>query len=169
LEAIMKFIAGFLVGSIALPLLVVLAGVLGWLPSSATTEPPTWEASVAMRALDASLEKRSDGLSNPVTTKDKTALAAGAKIYAKNCAGCHGDAKGASSWGSKGFYPRAPQFFQEGTDVGPEEAYTAVHDGVRYSGMAAWRDLMKDDDIWKVANFVARIEPPKGGKAIRSM
>lgn len=158
----MKTLIAFIVGLIATPLLFAVAGIAGWLPSNATSEPPKWESSVGMRALDASLEKRSDGLSNPLAEKDSAALAAGQKIYANNCAGCHGSAKGPSDWGSKGFYPRAPQFFQEGSDVSPPEAYTVIHDGIRYSGMGAWRDLMKEDDMWKVANFVASIRGPNG-------
>jgi len=94
---------------------------------------------------------------------DAAALAAGAKIYSDNCAGCHGSAKGPSDWGAKGFYPRAPQFFQEGADVTPPEAYAAVHDGIRYSGMAAWRGQLKDDEMWKVANFVASIRAKNSG------
>jgi mono/diheme cytochrome c family protein len=117
-----------------------------------------------MRALDASLEKRSDGLSNPIQPKDKAALAAGAKIYADDCAGCHGDAKGPSAWGATGLYPRAPQFFKEGTDVTAPEAFAAIRDGVRYSGMGAWRGQLKDDQMWKVANFVANIQPKAGKK-----
>jgi len=159
----MKTLIAFIVGLIATPLLIALVGIAGWLPSNATSEPPKWEASVGMRALDASLEKRSGALSNPIAEKDSAALTAGQKIYADNCAGCHGDAKGPSEWGSKGFYPRAPQFFQEGSDVSPPEAYTAIHDGIRYSGMGAWRGIMKEDDMWKVANFVASTRGP-GGK-----
>lgn len=159
----MKTLLAFIAGLIAAPLLFGLAAVAGRLPSNATATPPGWEMNVGMRALDASLEKRSAGLKNPVTASDKAVLAAGQQLYAKNCAGCHGDAKAPSVWGSKGFYPRAPQFFQEGTDVGPEEAFAAIHDGVRYSGMGAWKDLMKDDDMWKVANFVAQVRAP-GGK-----
>ena len=160
----MKTLIAFIVGLIATPILFGLAGILGFLPSNATSSPPGWESDVGMRALDASLEKRSDKLKNPIAANDKAALAAGQQLYGKNCAGCHGDPKGPSAWGSKGFYPRAPQFFQEGTDVGPEEAYAAIHDGVRYSGMGAWRDLMKDDDVWRVSNFVAQIRGPGGKK-----
>ena len=158
----MKTLAAFIVGLIAIPVLLAIVGIAGWLPSNATSDPPKWESSPAMRALDASLEKRSDGLKNPVAENDSAALALGQKIYADNCAGCHGSAKGPSDWGSKGFYPRAPQFFQEGSDVSPTEAYAAIHDGIRYSGMGAWRDLMKEDDMWKVANVVANIHGPKG-------
>jgi mono/diheme cytochrome c family protein len=160
----MKTLIAFVAGLIAAPLLLALAGIAGWLPSNSTAEPPRWEASIGMRALDASLEKRSDGLSNPVQANDKAALAAGMKIYADNCAGCHGDAKGPSKWGAKGLYPRAPQFFQEGTDVTAPEAFAAIRDGVRYSGMGAWRGELKDDQMWKVANAVAAIKPPNGKK-----
>lgn len=153
----MKTLVAFIAGLVLGPLLFALAAIGGRLPSDATSDPPGWEMSLGMRALDSSLEHRSDKLKNPIAANDKAGLAAGMKIYADNCAGCHGNAKAPSAWGSKGFYPRAPQFWQEGSDVTPEEAYAAIHDGVRYSGMGAWRDLMKPDDMWKVANFVARI------------
>lgn len=160
----MKTLVAFIAGLVLGPLLFALAAIGGRLPSDATSDPPGWEMSLGMRALDSSLEHRSDKLKNPIAANDKAGLAAGMKIYADNCAGCHGNAKAPSAWGSKGFYPRAPQFWQEGSDVTPEEAYAAIHDGVRYSGMGAWRDLMKPDDMWKVANFVARIGEQPGAK-----
>ena len=159
----MKMLIAFIIGLIAAPLLFALAGIGGLLPSDASSEPPKWESSIGMRALDASLEKRSDGLKNPIASGDSAALAAGAKIYSDNCAGCHGSAKGPSDWGAKGFYPRAPQFFQQGADVTPPEAYAAIHDGIRYSGMPAWRGQLKDDEMWKVANFVASSRAKNGG------
>jgi mono/diheme cytochrome c family protein len=155
----LKTLIAFLAGLIAAPALLIVAAVAGWLPSQATSSPPGWEEMLGMRAIDASLEDRSEDLKNPIAANDKAALAAGEKLFSENCAGCHGDDKGPSAWGSRGFYPRAPQFYQEESDVSPEEAFVAIHDGIRYSGMGAWRDLMKDDDIWKVANFVAHLEP----------
>ena len=154
----------FFLGLIAAPVLFGIAAVAGLLPSNSVAEPPKWEASLGMRALDASLEKRSKGLINPARPNDVASLAAGRKIYANNCAGCHGDSKGPSDWGAKDFYPRPPQFFQEGADVDPAEAFTAIHDGIRYSGMGAWAGQMKDGDMWKVANFVATIRAPGGKK-----
>lgn len=159
----MKVVTTFIIGSIALPLLIVLAGLLGFLPSDATSSPPAIESSIAIRSLDASLERRARGLRNPVAGNDEAALATGMSIYSENCSGCHGTANTPSAWGSKGFYPRAPQFWQEGSDVTSEEAYSAIHDGIRYSGMGAWRDLIKDDAMWKVATFVSHIRrlPPE--------
>ena len=158
----MKVLIAFVIGLIVAPVLFGIAAVSGFLPSDSASNPPGWEASLGMRALDTSLEKRSGGLRNPIAANDQRALAAGQNIYAKDCAGCHGDAKGPSEWGVKGFYPRPPQFFQEGSDVTAPEAYAAIRDGIRYSGMAAWRGQMKDDDMWKVANLVANIHV-KGG------
>jgi len=159
----MKMLLAFIAGLIAAPVLFVLAAIAGWLPSNSSAEPPNWESSIGMRALDASLEQRSDGLKNPVAANDSASLAAGGKIYSDNCAGCHGSAKGPSSFGS-GFYPRVPQFFQEGTDVNPNEAYAAVRDGVRYSGMPAWDKQLTDQQMWQVATFVAGIKGPGGKK-----
>ena len=160
----MKVLIAFVLGLIATPAVVVLAGLGGRLPSDAVSNPPNWESSTAMRALDASLEKRSKGLSNPVAANDAAALAAGAKIYGNNCSGCHGDAKGPSDWGGKNMYPRAPQFFQEGSDVSAPEAFAAIHDGIRYSGMGAWRGQLNDQQMWQAANFVAAIRGPGGKK-----
>lgn len=163
----MKTLIAFVFGLVIAPLLLLAVGIFGWLPSNSTSEPPNWESSIGMQVLDASLEKRAKGLTNQIAGTNSAALAAGGKTYAKNCAGCHGSAKGPSAWGAKGFYPRAPQFFQEGSDVTAPEAYAAVRDGVRYSGMGAWRDLMKEDDMWRVANFVSNIHPK--GTAMKDM
>jgi mono/diheme cytochrome c family protein len=159
----MKTVIVFILGLVALPLLFAIVAVLGRLPSDAASKPPHWESSFGMRALDASLEKRSDGVANPIKPNDSAAIAAGQKIYADSCSGCHGTAKGPSGFGA-GFYPRVPQFFQEGTDVDPNEAYAAVHDGIRYSGMPAWREQLNDKQMWQVANFVAQIRAPAGKK-----
>jgi mono/diheme cytochrome c family protein len=84
-------------------------------------------------------------------------------VYRENCAGCHGDARGPSRWGSGGFYPRVPQFWQEHHEhVTAPEAFVTVRDGIRYSGMGAWRGMLSDAEMWQVANFVSRIHnlPP---------
>jgi mono/diheme cytochrome c family protein len=164
----MKTLIAFIAGLVAAPLLLVIAGMLGWLGSTGTANPPAWEASLGDRLLETALEKRSSGLKNPIASNDGAALAAGQKLYVKDCAGCHGSSAGPSPWGSKGFYPRAPQFWQskEGHEqLKPEEAFAAIHDGIRYTGMGAWRDLMKDEDMWKVANFVARIHELRADSA----
>ena len=165
----MKMLVGAVAGVIIVGVLLIIAALAGAFPSTATAMPPRWEMSIGMRALDASLERRAKGLKNPIAANDAAAIAAGDKLYQQDCSGCHGDTKGPSSWGMNDFYPRVPQFYQEGADVTPEEAFAAVHGGIRYSGMAAWGDQIPESDIWKIANFVSRIRrlPPDQLKAGR--
>jgi mono/diheme cytochrome c family protein len=166
----MKVVVAFVAGLIAAPVLLALAAMAGWVPSIATSDPPKWETALGFRALDGALEKRSAGLKNPIASTNNTALAAGEDLYGDNCVSCHGDAKAPSRWGSRGFYPRAPQFWQGKTEVSPEEAYAAIHDGIRYTGMGAWHAMMTDQEIWQVANFVSRINKraPKEQAAARN-
>src|SRR5690242_14351540 len=139
----MKYLIAIIAGLIAGPVLLLIGGMLGLLGTSGTAEPPGWEVSLGGRLLDSALEARAKGLANPVKADDRQALARGGQIYALNSAGCHGDAKATSIWGSRNFYPRVPQFWQQRESVlTPEEAFAAIHDGIRYSGMGAWKGMM---------------------------
>jgi len=49
----------------------------------------------------------------------------------------------------------------------PQEAFVAVRDGIRYSGMGGWKGMLKDEQMWQVANFVSRMHhlPPDADTA----
>lgn len=80
----MKVLIAFIAGLIAAPLLLVVAGLLGWLGSTGTWSP-TLRKSLGDRRLE-----------------------------------------------------RAPQFSQQAdSDLTPVEAFAAIHDGIRYTGMGA--------------------------------
>ena len=79
------------------------------------------------------------------------------KIFKMNCAGCHGQAGKPSQWGTKGFYPRVPQFADHPPPLSAAEMFVAIKRGIRYSGMGAWDGMMSDDDIWKAATFLEHI------------
>lgn len=161
----MKTLIAFIAGLVASPILLIAIGLLGWLGSTATANPPGWENALGAKLLDTALEHRTSGLKNPIQANDNASLAEGKQLYRDNCAGCHGDQTGPSKWGSSGFYPRVPQFWQlKENELTPEEAYAAIHDGIRYTGMGAWSGMMKDDEMWKIANFVAQIRGPGGKK-----
>ena len=53
----MKQTIAFAVGLVALPALGLFAAVLGLLPSKASQNPPQWESGIAVRALDAVLDR----------------------------------------------------------------------------------------------------------------
>lgn len=150
-------LAAAVAGAVTVPAILASLAVAGLLPSESVTDPPGWEASLGKRALAASLSRRAAGIDNPIAAHDEAALLSGMKIFRNNCAGCHGDVDGPSAWGSKGFYPRVPQFWQEPVSLTPAEAFVAVRDGVRYSGMSSWRENMEPEEMWQVANFVSRM------------
>ena len=157
----MKTVIAFVLGLLSIPVVLAILGVSGFLPVGATDVPPNWEVSFAGRALDASLERRAEGLKPPFAA-DEATLRAGMKLFRDNCAGCHGDGKAASPWGDNNFYPRVPQFLVEPPDLPVAETFVVVKHGIRYSGMGGWNGMLSDDDIWRVSMFVSSMEslPP---------
>jgi mono/diheme cytochrome c family protein len=157
----MRFAIGLLVGLVLAPVLLAVAGSLGFLPISATATPSAWESRAAGRAVRASLAKEAIGLASPVPANEEN-LRIGMKLYRMNCAGCHGDFGSPSPWGATGFYPRVPQFAERSSLLTTPEMFLAVKHGIRYSGMGAWSGMLSDEDIWRTVSFVSHVRklPP---------
>ncbi|HKS04420.1 MAG TPA: c-type cytochrome [Chthoniobacterales bacterium] len=129
---------------------------LGWWPVSATAVPPQWEFNLAQSTLQASLSRQANGLTNPVSPSEEV-LIAGLKSFKMNCAGCHGLPGQPSQWGTRNFYPRAPQFPDDPPHLSAPAMFVAIKHGIRYSGMGGWDGMMADEEIWKVATFLEHI------------
>ena len=155
------FAYGLVVGILLIPLVAIMAYLLGWVSVSATSNPPHWEVFIARTALAASVGRQAAKLQNP-TSPTNANLMAGLKYYRDGCAGCHGDVGKPSQWGATGFYPRAPQFDAEPPLKPDWQMFWIVKHGVRYSGMGAWENLASDNDIWKVVTFLNHLKslPP---------
>ena len=152
----------FVLGALAVPLAILTIGRLGWLPVESQTEPPGWEAVQAQAALQASLARESRGLRNPIDPASERDLLAGLNLFQSDCAGCHGDYRRRSVWGSRNFYPRVPHFALQGPPLDAPQIFTAVKHGIRYSGMGAWDGMLRDREIWQIATFLSRLNslPP---------
>ena len=151
------FVGGLLLGPV-IGLIILIWGAWPW---RATSKPPNWENTLGARSLHVAVKREAANLHSPIVASDETLLA-GMKIYRTNCAGCHGDFGQLSIWGSKGFYPRVPQFANAPPTLRSEEMFLVVRNGVRYSGMGAWKDLMSEEDTWKVVLFLNNLRslPP---------
>src|SRR3982750_3958471 len=103
-----NFVIGLVLGMVVLPAIALAAGLLGLFSTQATSEPPRLEKAVAQRAFSASVARHAPRQANPVAPTEEN-LRAGLMLFRNNCAGCHGDAKQRSDWGSQNFYPRVPQ------------------------------------------------------------
>ena len=155
------FLYGLLSGACLTVLLATVVFALGWVPLSATANPPRWESFLGRRALAASLARQAPRLQNPIAPTSGN-LKSGLEIYRDNCSGCHGDSDKSSHWGTTAFYPRVPQFYAEPPFKPDWQMYWIVKRGVRYTGMGGWEGEMADDDIWKVVLFLSHVKnlPP---------
>ena len=162
-----KFILGFFLGVLTLPVGFLVAAWWGCLPAFANTDPPKWEKAFARLALNGYVARHAPRLTNPISATDENLLA-GMNVFRDACAGCHGDPNGISQYG-QGFYPRVPQFAIDPPRRPDWQLFWIVKNGVRYSGMSAWDGqwhndkAVSDDRMWKVATFLSRLDslPPK--------
>jgi mono/diheme cytochrome c family protein len=135
---------------------LILSARLGWWPVNAVAAPPHWEEQFGQSVLQASLKRQAKDLTNPVQPTNEV-LIAGMKTFKMNCVGCHGQPGQPSQWGTRGFYPRVPQFGDHPPALSAPQMFVAIKYGIRYSGMGAWDGMMSDEEIWKVATFLEHI------------
>lgn len=134
----------------------------------ATTDPPMpFEKKLANMALDAHIEKQHLGQS-PVSADEPNFLA-GADVYKKNCAACHGLPGQPPTDYAATMYPNPTQLFRGTgvTDDPASESYWKVTNGIRMSGMPAFRTKLSDTQLWQVSQLVANAnEIPESVKRV---
>jgi mono/diheme cytochrome c family protein len=142
-------------GFAALPLLVLLYLFLGYAPVATTDPPLPMETYLENRALSAHARKEMPKASPVQPTEEN--LTAGAKLYRDHCAVCHGKPGEPETELAKGMYPHPPQLLQgKGvTDDPVGETYWIVANGIRLTGMPAFRESLSDAELWQVSQFVA--------------
>lgn len=150
----MKFLLGFIVG------ILVVAGAgyyyfaSGMAPVAVADPLMPFERKMANMALDAHIEKQHVGES-PVPA-DEPNLLAGADVYKKECATCHGLPDHPVDYLDM-MFPKPTQLFKgKGvTDDPASESYWKVANGIRLSGMPTFKDKLTNTQQWQVAQLVA--------------
>ena len=99
-------------------------------------------------------------LTNPVAA-DATSIGAGQKLFAQQCAGCHGDAgHGDGKMGAE-LTPKPSNLsdadWKHGATDG--EIFTVVRDGVKTTPMKSFKSKLTTDQIWQVVNYMRSIGP----------
>ena len=86
----------------------------------------------------------------PVTDDN---LIAGARGYGKYCAVCHGLDGQPETEIAKGMFPEPPQLFKGHgvTDDPVGETYWKIENGIRLTGMPAFRQSLSENQIWQIA------------------
>ena len=122
----------------------------------ATDDPPMpFEKKLANMALDAHIEKQ-HVLQSPVSADEPNFLA-GADVYKQHCAACHGLPGQPPTDYAATMYPKPTQLFrgQGVTDDPASESYWKAANGIRLSGMPAFKTKLTDTQLWQVSQLVA--------------
>lgn len=140
---------------------IIVAGVFyyyfaaGLAPVATSDLPMPFERQLAHLALDAHIGKQATGQS-PVAA-DETAYLAGAQVYKQRCAMCHGTIGQPPTDYATTMYPKPPQLFQgKGvTDDPVSESYWKTANGIRMTGMPAFKTKLTDTELWQVSQLLA--------------
>jgi thiosulfate dehydrogenase len=153
-----KFIAGLIVGAILVPVVVAVYFVTGMAPAATSANAMPFEKMLAKKSLNARVAKEMPR-TVPIAADDAT-YQAGAKVYVDNCAVCHGLPGHPDTAIAKGEFPVPPQLFRgKGvTDDPPGETYWKVVNGIRLTGMPAYKPSLSDTEMWQVALLLANAD-----------
>jgi len=150
-----RFAIGFLIGLIILPLFGWLYFRFGYAPVATASSPMPFEKQLAHIALKARI--RNEAPKDSTLQPSDENYQAGARIYRVNCAACHGLPGQAEFATSKGMYPQPPQLFKgKGvTDDSAGETYWKVANGIRLTGMPAYKGSLSETEMWQVSLLLA--------------
>lgn len=133
-------------------------------------EPSSVEKEVAQFMRHAAVPSSAKRRSNPVPMTDAV-LAEARAHWADHCALCHGnDGKGDTPIGHN-LYPRVPDMTTPDTqDQTDGELFYVIENGVRLSGMPAWKGAGEhsEDSSWALVGFIRHL-PKIGSDELRLM
>jgi thiosulfate dehydrogenase len=152
------FLTGLVLGLILVPLAAYVYFVSGRAPVATADKPLPFEKSLANGALHARIDREMPK-SVPLPANEQAFLA-GTPIYRDNCAICHGLPGQEQSAAAKGMFPKPPHLFRgKGvTDDEPGETYWKVANGIRLTGMPAFKNNLSETQMWQVSLLLANAD-----------
>lgn len=140
----------------------------GKIPANADGKPGSLELWMARTSLRATLRREAPRGPGPLAPTS-THLLEGVKIYAQDCAGCHGGPADTSpSPVARGEYPKPPQLAKDGVEDDPVGySFWKIKHGIRLTGMPSWKGTLTDPQIWAVSLFLKHMNalPPAAAEA----
>ena len=129
---------------------------------SAGQKPSRLETALANAAKDVVVPLEAKKIKNPFPATDAN-IQAGKQIYLQQCALCHAADGHAETNLGLAMYPPAMDLnsphVQRWNDA---ELLWITQNGVRLTGMPAWKTIVSEEDTWKVVDFIHALpkEPP---------
>ena len=157
-DSVGKFILGLIIGLLAIPIAVYFYFVTGMAPVATSAQAMPFEKTLAKKALNARVEKEMPK-TVPIAADEATYLA-GADVYRENCAVCHGLPGQQETKIAHGMFPFPPQLFKgKGvTDDPAGETYWKATNGIRLTGMPAFKSTLSDTQLWQVSLLLANAD-----------
>jgi mono/diheme cytochrome c family protein len=159
-----SFLGGLLIGLLLVPIAVAAYLMFGHPPVATADAPLPFEPFIVHIPLHARIDR--ELVKTPPIEASATNLEIGAHVYRKQCAACHG-LYGLPASFAKGMFPEAPQLWEpHGHDVvgvsddPPGETYWKVANGIRLSGMPAFKHVLNETEMWQVSQLLANADKP---------
>jgi thiosulfate dehydrogenase len=160
-----RFLFGVVIGVVLVPIAVLLWFHFGHVPVAVADPPLPEERLITGGPLHARIDR--EMIANPPIQADEATFVAGAHIYSDQCAFCHGFYGKPSAVG-RDMFPDAPPLWEkhhDGQVVGvsddpPGETYWKVANGIRLSGMPAFKKILSDTEMWQVSLLLANADKP---------
>ena len=160
-----RFLMGIVLGIVLVPLAAMAWFHLGHPPVAVADTPFPMERQITGIPLHARID--AEMVKTPPIQADENAFVAGAQVYRDQCAACHGFHGKPSAFGGQ-MFPSAPQLWEKhrnGTVVGvsddpPGETYWKVANGIRLTGMPAYKGVLTEPQMWQVSLLLANADKP---------
>lgn len=155
---------GLVIGLVIPPLVLVIFLIRVQIPVAVTDKPFKWEENVAQKYLNHRIHR--DMPKNAPMDADVYNLQSGMMIYRSQCASCHGIYGQTSSF-AQHMYPQAPELWKlhpngsVGVSDDPVgETYWKVANGIRLTGMPAYKGILNDTQVWQVSLLLSNANKP---------
>jgi mono/diheme cytochrome c family protein len=160
-----RILLGVVLGVVLLPIALLCWLRFGKPPVAVADKPIYQEKWIAGVPLNARIHR--ELVATPPILPNEENLVAGAEVYRDHCAECHGYHAKPSKIGTR-MYPEAPPLWEKhhtGAVVGvsddpPAETYWKVANGIRLTGMPAYKAQLTDTEIWQVSLLLANADKP---------
>jgi cytochrome c553 len=93
----------------------------------------------------------------PPPLDDEASILKGASHYETGCLPCHGGPGRAIPPIMTAMTPTPPELDERLTRWRPEELFSIVKHGIKFTGMPGWPVLQRDDEIWSMVAFLRRL------------
>lgn len=149
-------IGTFLLGALAMFLLLVVIGLLVVLSGGYNVAATERHTTVGAWALDTNFTNSVQGHGEDITAPQLTPamVSAGGPEYKAMCAHCHGGVGQHRAEWAEGMRPKPPALAAAAKEWSAPEVFWLVKHGAKMTGMPAFGATHDDPTIWNIAAFV---------------